>query len=163
MMKKIALLPIFFLLATFNSCQKTDVPEGTIELNLNKYGKQFSIYVPDTLKEKLEIKEQSWGALEIKIGNGFYISISEDPGDIELLKSDIQSNDVNVFKSYIINEPQTLMWESYIVKPEFHFYTIQKATGNSYVIQDVVPANGEPFSKADIEKMYRCSKQLIEK
>jgi hypothetical protein len=55
------------------------------------------------------------------------------------------------------------MWESFIVKPEFHFYTIQKATGNSYVIQDVVPANGEPFSKADIEKMYRCSKQLIEK
>ena len=162
-MKEIAKLTIFIIIATLTSCQKKDVPEGTIELNLNKYGKQFSIYVPDTLKEKLEIKEQSWGALEIKIGKRFYISITEDPGDMELMKSDIQSNDVNVFKSYIRDEPQTLMWESYIVKPEFHFYTIQKATGNTYVLQDVVPADGEAFSKEAIEKMYQCSKQLIEK
>jgi hypothetical protein len=162
-MKEIAKLTIFIIIATLTSCQKKEGPEGTIELNLNKYGKQFSIYVPDTLKEKLEIKEQSWGALEIKIGKRFYISITEDPGDMELMKSDIQSNDVNVFKSYIIDEPQTLMWESYIVKPEFHFYTIQKATGNTYVLQDVVPADGEAFSKEAIEKMYQCSKQLIEK
>jgi len=163
MMKKFILFPILICFATFTSCQKTEVPEGTFELNLNKYGKQFSIYVPDTLKEKLEIKEQSWGALEIKIGARFYISITEDPGDIELLKSDIQTNDVNVFKSYIIDEPQTLMWESYMVKPEFHFYTIQKATGNTYVLQDVVPADGEPFSRGAIENMLNCSKQLIEK
>ena len=163
MMKKIILFPILICFATFISCQKTEVPDGTIKLNLNKYGKQFSIYVPDTLKEKLEIKEQSWGALEIKIGKRFYISITEDPGDIELLKSDIQTNDVNVFKSYIIDEPQTLMWESYMVKPEFHFYTIQKAAGNTYVFQDVVPDDGESFSKKSIENMYQCSKQLIEK
>lgn len=163
MMKKIILLPILICFAAFTSCQKTDVPQGTIELNLNKYGKQFSIYVPDTLKEKLEVKEQSWGALEIKIGKRFYISITEDPGDIVLLKSDIQSNDVNVFKAYIIDEPQTLLWESYIVKPEYHFYTIQKAAGNTYVFQDVLPADGEPFSKEAIENMYHCSKQLIEK
>jgi hypothetical protein len=163
MMKKIILFPILICFATFISCQKTEVPDGTIKLNLNKYGKQFSIYVPDTLKEKLEIKEQSWGALEIKIGKRFYISITEDPGDIELLKSDIQTNDVNVFKSYIIDEPQTLMWESYMVKPEFHFYTIQKAAGNTYVFQDVVPDDGESFSKESIENMHQCSKQLIEK
>jgi hypothetical protein len=56
-----------------------------------------------------------------------------------------------------------LLWESYIVKPEYHFYTIQKAAGNTYVFQDVVPADGEPFSKEAIENMYHCSKQLIEK
>ena len=39
-----------------------------VALDLSSHGKQFSIFVPDTTTEKLEVVEQSWGALEIKVG-----------------------------------------------------------------------------------------------
>lgn len=111
----------------------------------------------------MEVTEQSWGALEIKVGKNFHISITEDPGDIELQKSDIKSNDVNVFNSFVIEEPLTLMWESAITKPEFHFYTIQKVGNNTYVFQDVVSEDGEPKSKEAIQKMLDSAKSIVAK
>jgi hypothetical protein len=169
-MKKILTLLSALTIATaFTSCggkeTKEDVqaPAGMVALDLSKYGKQFSIFVPDTTAAKLSIVEQSWGALEIKVGKTFQLSITEDPGDIELKKSDIKSNDVNVFKSYVVEEPLTIMWESEITKPEFHFYSIQKAAGNSYVFEDIVSADGEPLSKESVQKMLDSVKKLVEK
>ncbi len=139
-----------------------EAPAGMVALDLSNHGKQFSIFVPDTTTEKLEVVEQSWGALEIKVGKHFNISITEDPGDITYLKSQIKSNDVNVFKSYITDEPETIMWESAITVPEFHFYTIQKAAGNTFIIQDVVSSD-DPFNKEEIQKMLDSAKKLVEK
>ena len=99
--------------------QNIEAPTGMVALDLSKFGKQFSIFVPDTTAAKLEVVEQSWGALEIKVGKNFHISVTEDPGDIELRKSDIKSNDVNIFKSFVVEEPLTIMWESAITKPEY--------------------------------------------
>ena len=88
----------------FTSCgnketkQDIQAPAGMVALDLSKYGKQFSVFVPDTTSAKLEVTEQSWGALEVKVGKNFHISITEDPGDMELRKSDIKSNDINIFK-----------------------------------------------------------------
>lgn len=169
MKKLFTLLSVATACLALTSCgpkeetKNIEVPAGMVALDLSSHGKQFSIFVPDTTAEKLEVVEQSWGALEIKVGKHFNISITEDPGDITLMKSDIKSNDVNVFKSYIIDEPQTIMWESAITAPEFHFYTIQKASGNTYVIQDVISADGEPSSKEQIQKMLDSSKKLMEK
>ncbi len=153
----------------FISCggndKKEDIqaPAGMVALDLSRFGKQFSIFVPDTTSAKLEITEQSWGALEIKVGKSFRISVTEDPGDIELRKSDIKSNDVNIFKSYVVEEPLTIMWESEITKPEYHFYSIQKAAGNTYVFEDIVSADGEPLGKEAVQKMLDSAKQIIEK
>jgi len=169
MKKKITLLAFAYLCVALTSCgskeeeKNIEAPAGMVALDLSSHGKQFSIFVPDTIAEKLEVVEQSWGALEIKVGKHFNISITEDPGDITLMKSDIKSNDVNIFKSYITDEPQTIMWESAITVPEFHFYTIQKAAGNTYVIQDVISADGSPSNKEHIQKMLDSAKKLIEK
>jgi hypothetical protein len=169
MKKLITLLSVFTLSIAITSCggkeskQNIEAPAGMVALDLTKFGKQFSIFVPDTTAAKLEVVEQSWGALEIKVGKGFHISITEDPGDIELRKSDIKSNDVNIFKSFVIEEPLTIMWESAITKPEFHFYSIHKVGNNNYVFEDVVAADGEPMGKEAIQKMLDSSKNLIEK
>lgn len=169
MKKLITLLSAIAITTTLVSCggkeEKTDAtaPEGMVALDLGKFGKPFSIFVPDTTAAKLDVKEQSWGALEIKVGKNFHISITEDPGDIELQKSDIKSNDVNIFKSFVIEEPLTLMWESAITKPEFHFYTIQKVGNNTYVFQDVVSEDGEPKSKEAIQKMLDSAKSIVAK
>jgi hypothetical protein len=169
MKKLFTLLSVLTISIAFTSCggkeskKNIEAPVGMIALDLSKFGKQFSVFVPDTTSAKLEIVEQSWGALEIKVGKGFQLSISEDPGDIELKKSDIKSNDVNVFKSFVLDEPLTIMWESEITKPEYHFYSIQKIGNNTYVFEDIVSADGEPLSKDAIQKMLDSAKQIIAK
>jgi hypothetical protein len=142
--------------------QTIEVPAGMVVCDLSKFGKQFSIFIPDTSNSKLEIVEQSWGALEIKVGKEFHISVTEDPGDIELRKSDIKSNDVNVFKSYLTEEPLCILWESQIIKPEYHFYAIKNNGETSYVFEDVVPLDGNPLSKEAIQKMVFSAKNIIE-
>jgi hypothetical protein len=137
--------------------------EGSILLDLSKFGKQFSIYVPDTTTSKLEIVEQSWGALDLKVGTEFQLSIMEDPGDMEFKKSDIKANDVNVFKSFVIDEPLTVIWESAITKPEYHFYSIQKIGADTFVFEDIVSADGSSKSKIAIERMVTSVKKIIAK
>lgn len=167
MKKLISLLFAVIACVTFTSCgekektQSIEAPPGMVALDLSTRGKPFSIFVPDTTAAKLTITEQSWGALEIRVGKSFQISITEDPGDIELKKSDIKSNDVNLFKSFLIEEPLTIMWESAITKPEYHFYSIQKVENNTYVFEDIVPTEGEPLGKEAVQKMLDSSKNLL--
>ena len=164
-----SLITALALVVTLQSCggkkeeQATvEAPAGMITLDLSKYGKPFTIFVPDSTLGKMEIVEQSWGALEIKIGKSFQLSITEDPGDLELRKKDIQGDEVNKFKSFSVEEPTTIMWESEITKPEFHFYSIQKIGNSTYVFEDIKSAEAEPFSKENIQKMLDSAKGLKE-
>lgn len=169
MKKTVVLWSLIILSVGFNACgskvetNDAQAPAGMVALDLSKYGKQFSLFVPDTTSSKLQIIEQSWGALEVKVGKAFHLSITEDPGDIELRKSDIKSNDVNLFKSYVTEEPLSIMWESEITKPEYHFYTIQKVGANTYVFEDVVPMDGEPIGKEATQKMFESAKTIVAK
>lgn len=169
MKKLFTLLATLTLAVVITSCgnkdskQNLEAPAGMVALDLSKFGKQFSVFVPDTTAAKLEVVEQSWGALEIKVGKGFHLSITEDPGDIELRKSDIKSNDVNVFKSFVVEEPLSILWESAITQPEYHFYSIQKIGTNTYVFEDVVAQDGQPFSKEAVQKMLDSAKNIVAK
>ena len=138
-------------------------PEGMHTLNLSRFGKPFAIFVPDTVANKMEITEQSNGSLTLKVGKNFAISINEQAGDIAMRKEDIKGDEVNKFKSYITDEPNAIMWESEITKPEYHFYTIQKIGTSNYVFEDVVPMDGEPFSKENTQKMYDSAKTIVAK
>lgn len=164
-----SLIMAFALIVTLQSCggKKEDqpaveAPAGMVTLDLSKYGKPFTIFVPDSTFGKLEIMEQTWGALEIRIGKNFQLSITEDPGDLELRKSDVKADEVNKFKSFIVEEPATIMWESEITKPEFHFYSIQKLGNATYVFEDIKSSEAEPFSKESIQKMLDSAKGLKE-
>lgn len=142
--------------------ETVQAPAGSMNLDLSKYGKPFSIFVPDSTFGKLEVIEQSWGALEIKVGKIFQISITEDAGDIELKKSDLKGDEVNKLKNYIVEEPTTIMWESGITTPEFHFYSIQKLGNSTYVFEDIKSTEIESFSKEAIQKMLDSTKNLNE-
>lgn len=169
MKKVVSILTALVLVTALQSCggkkeeAQVVAPAGMITLDLSKYGKPFTIFVPDSTLGKLQITEQSWGALEIRSGKNFQISITEDPGDIELKKSDVKGDEVNKFKSFIVEEPTTIMWESEITKPEFHFYTIQKLGTSTYVFEDIKATDHEPFSKETIQKMLDSARGLKEK
>jgi len=133
------------------------VKPGMMELNLKVNGNSLTITVPDSSIGRLEMAEQSWGATEIKVGKHFQISISEGQGDIALKKSDISGDEINKFKRYIKEDPNTLYWESAITEPEFHFYTVEKAGPVFYLIEDI---KEEHFTEKDVQQMLESAKSL---
>ncbi len=133
------------------------VKPGMMELDLKVNGNSLTITVPDSTVGKLEVVEQSWGATEIKAGKKFQIAISEGKGDITLKKSDIIADEVNKFKRYIKEEPNTLFWESAITEPEFHFYTVEKVGPVFYLIENITE---DHFSEKEIQQMLDAAKSL---
>lgn len=141
-------------------------PQGMHILDLSRYGKPFAIFVPDTTAAKLLITEQSTGALDIKVGKNFAISINEQPADIELKKTDIKDDEVNKFKSYVVEEPNAIFWESAWEgsgnDPQFHFVLNQKIAGGEYSFEDIKDPEANPFGKEAVQKMFESSKTIKE-
>ena len=140
-----------------NESQNAEVPQGMMALDLTQYGYPVSINVPDSTAGPLEVVAQSWGAIDIKVGNAFQLSVKDGQGNIASRKSDIAGDDVNKFKRYITDEPSTLLWESQIMEPEFHFYTIVKIGNESYEVEDIA---GEIFSETAVTKMLEAAKAM---
>jgi hypothetical protein len=143
-------------------------PEGMHTLDLSRYGKPFSIFVPDTIKLKMQITEQSSGALDIKVGSNFAISINEQAADIELRKTDIKDDEVYKLKSFVVDEPTGIIWESAIPDPEgkdrpgeFHFLMNQKVGASDYSFEDIRDPQVNPFGKEAIQKMYDQCKNIV--
>jgi hypothetical protein len=142
---------------------KTDSapPAGMHLIDLSAYGKPFSIYVPDTNTAKPEISEQPSGALEVKVGNNFAISIYETAANLALKKEDIQADEVNRFKSFIVDQPEGMIWESGITQPEFHFLLNKQTGGSEYSFEDIRDPELKPFGKEAVERMFESSKKII--
>ncbi len=135
-------------------------PQGMTVLDLSKYGKPFAIFVPDTNSARHEIVQQSYGALDIRVGSAFAVSINEQPADIALRKSDVQGDEVNKLKSFVVDEPSAIVWESEITRPEFHFLMNQKIGNSEYSFEDVHNSEANPFTKDQIQKMYDSCKNI---
>jgi hypothetical protein len=157
---------IFALAGLFVSCKTNSsesniaAPEGMHSLDLARFGKPFSIFVPDTVKTRLTIIEQSNGALDIIAGTNFGVSINEQSNDLELLKNDLKDDEVNKLKSLIVDEPNALLWESEIVQPEFHFVLNKTVNGTEYSFEDIKDTEAEPFKKEAIQKMFDVCKNI---
>src|SRR5688572_10673803 len=118
--------PVLCALALLAACgtsekKGADMPEGMYALSLAKYGKPFTIWVPDTSAAHLKIEESGDGALNVLSGPRFGLSIYEQAADLSLKKEDIRNDEVNKLKTLISDEPSAIMWESAITSPEFHF------------------------------------------
>lgn len=137
-------------------------PAGMHVLDLTKYGKSFAIFVPDTVQNKLTVIEQTYGALEITSGTKFAISISEQPEDLELKKKEVKEDEVNKVKSFIVEEPTAIMWESAITDSEFHFIINVKVGNAEYHINDMNNPDGKPYDKESVQKMYDSAKNIKE-
>ena len=163
--KLFAVLFVFSILI-LSSCGNKEhenslvAPQGMSILNLQKYGKPFSMLIPDSLKNKLSVSDESSGALEVRVGEIFAIAINEQAVDLALAKSDIAGDEVNKFKQYLVEEPFALVWESEIVSPEFHFYLNRKVGNSEYSVQDIRDPEHKPFNQEQIEKMVECARSI---
>jgi len=167
-MKKINFFFLIVSMVVFYSCgnnaeDKTTsaAPEGMHLLDVTRYGKPFSIYVPDTNKAKLQIVEQSSGELHIKAGNQFAVSITNGSSDLELKKNDIRSDEVNKLKAIEVDEPGGVIWQSEITTPEFHFIRNSKAGSEEFSFEDIRREDGNNFGKETIQQMYNSCKNIV--
>jgi hypothetical protein len=169
-MRKLVLLGAVLIGLVFSSCgdsapkeEPIVAPEGMNILDLNPYGKPFMVFVPDTVKNKLESIEQSYGALEITCGANFGISISGQSEDIEMRKSEIKDDEINKLKSFIVEEPTAIFWESAIIDSEYHFLINFKIGTSDYNVRDLPnPEAEKPYGKDAIQKMYDSAKGIKE-
>ena len=168
-MKKIlSILSVALIAGLLTSCgggksEPIVAPQGMIALDLNNYGKSFVVFIPDTTNVPFSIEENTSGALEIKVGKSFGISINEQAGDIAMKKEDLKGDDVNKFKSFLVDEPTAIMWESEITAPEFHFLVNMKIGESDYCFEDIRSTDNDPFTKESIQKMFDSAKNIKEK
>lgn len=162
--KKLLPFALFLFLISCGGKKNEEIiaPQGMHTLNLNRFGKPFAIFVPDTVANKLSITEQTNGALDIKVGTNFAISINEQAADINMRKMDIKDDELNKFKNYFADEPAAIFWESEIVQPEFHFLLNQKIGDNEYSFEDIRDTEAKPFGKDAIQKMFDSCKNIKE-
>ena len=106
---------VFFIASCGGSkTEENKAIEGMKEYTLKINGNDLSVMVPDSTVGLLETTEQSWGAVEIKVGANFNISIEESDGDVALMKTDINGNEVFKQVRFIKDEPMLLFWEAKI-------------------------------------------------
>lgn len=139
-------------------------PAGMIALDLNNYGKSFVLFIPDTTTSKLTVNESQSGALEVRVGTTFGISINEQAGNIEMKKKDVKEDEVYKFKAFIKEEPTAILWESdFMDKSVTHFMVNMKIGEADYCFEDIISTEAEPFSKDAVQKMFDSAKSIREK
>ncbi|GAB4206543.1 MAG: hypothetical protein Fur0023_16540 [Bacteroidia bacterium] len=142
--------------------EEIKAPDGMRVVDLSKYGKPVTIFVPDSTQGSLEINEQPGGVLQIKVGKQYDILMKEGAEDIAFKKADLGNDDVYKIKQFFVDEPSAIAWEWAIgdLPSEFHFICVQKAENNAYTFEDNRNSDGSPFSKSAIEKMLESSKTI---
>lgn len=134
-------------------------PAGMQYIDISRTGMNMNVLIPDSTKGALDTVLQTYGTYEIKRGS-FQIAITEDGGDVATKKADNANDDVNKVKQYIIDEPNTLLWESGIGDlSEFHFFYSVKMGERTFVFEDI---KGDAFTKEDIQKMLDACKAAKE-
>jgi hypothetical protein len=164
MLKKLILLFMVPLVLIGTGCGNSNRGKsdnaGMSVYDLTSLGQPLTINVPDTSKTKLEPSAQSSGSIVIKSGKDFQITITPGEGDIALKKSDISGDDVKKFKRFVLDEPNSLIWESQVsgMESEFHFYTVIKIGKESFVIEDLKDADN--YTESAIKKMVEAAGTL---
>ena len=73
-----------------------------------------------------------FGDVLVKKGVNFQIEVSSNAKDIESLKKEIKANTLNKLKSFLVDTPDALLYESTVMgKSEFHFAANVKAGGTT--------------------------------
>ena len=141
-----------------------EVPAKRNLVDLSKYGKPFTFFVPDSTiaKGDIQITEQNY-MLEVKRGRHFGLVIEEGEGNMEQLKTDLQGDEINKFKEWLVQEPNLLAWTSEITATESHFYAIVTVGNAKYVVKDLTSTDNEPYTADDVKLMVECVKSILEK
>jgi hypothetical protein len=127
------------------------------KVDLGAHDMPLEIILPDAQllgsdQDSVAWKEES-GKLEVRAGEHFGLSISEEPADIERLKGDLErdllrkntvlrsGSDRIVYRSEFPDDPSLVF---------IHFYLIVQAQGRTFIVQDL---DALRFNEQDVARM----------
>jgi hypothetical protein len=152
-------------LASCGNGKKSDnangvAPQGMIIADLSTQGIAALVTIPDSTTGPLEIIPSNTPAgTDVKVGKNFQMTVIEGIGNMEMRKKDITSDEVHKFVKYVVEDPNSIVWEWQMEggEPEYHFYTIVKSGNKSYEVFDVA---GEVFSEKAATQMLDAAKSV---
>jgi len=155
------------LVLIFTSCNNSNekvetliAPAGMQYVDISSSGMNLNILVPDSNLGALDTIQTNFGSYHVKRGKDFQISITEEGGTTASKKEDNKNADLLQVKQYIIDEPNTLMWESGIADiSEFHFFHTAKIGERTFVFENL---KDETFTKEATQKMLDACKNARE-
>ena len=175
-MKRISYFIVLIVFVSLVSCggdntelstENIEAPKelkGYEELDLNPWGFQMSILVPDAEQNgEAQVVLTERGALEIVIGSSYGIEIMYGEGDIDLLKMDLKED--LVFTSEIVKEEANyIIYKQDIhnsgVKTQNHFFYRAQLGTDVYEVRDLIDGN---YGTGMIDKMLESVNTLSEK
>ena len=159
-MKKICLSVGFFVVAAVLTTASSGGQAGTrlVALDLSKASASFPVIMQ---APEGATAADDFGNVLVKKGAGFQVEISTSPKDILSLKKEIKANTLNKLKSFLVDTPAALLYESTVMgKSEFHFAANIKAGATTFGAEDT---KGPVYTKADAELMLKCFQTLTAK
>jgi hypothetical protein len=142
---------------------KDPPPPATVKLaavDLGKVGEGWAgwtIMAPEGATAK-----EDFGAALIEAGESFHLNIRIGKGDVAATKKEIEGNEVNKVKRFVVDTPDALLDESEVMpgKTEFHLYGNVKVGDAEFNCEDV---KGPRHTQADAEAMWKACQSLAKK
>lgn len=137
--------------------------EGMTEFPMTDGGLDFKMMVPDEDHAKatpeLSFNEGA-GYYELRVGERFWFTITEDEPDFEMKKADL--NDDLLFKNdFLKDEDGLLIYESTLPdesKSFVRFYMVKEIGGRKFIFED--EKMGE-FTRGNIDKMVNAINTMV--
>ncbi len=157
------IIVISVLVLNCNNQEKEISSTGTeplVEYSLRKHGVPCTISLPKSKMHLLIDSMQVYGDLTIDMGQTFNLIISPVNQSLDEIKKDITSDEVNKFKKYMVDEPNTISYQSEIVSPEYHFKHFVTIGKEQMMITDGLNAESSAYTEAEIKLMLACAQSI---
>jgi len=136
---------------------ESEIPIGTMPLDLSGYGYPLTMYVPDTvgsIPDALAVIVLESGALEIRVGIDYQVLLNNSEGNLAAQKEHIQGDDVYE-STFLVDEKDAIYYTSTIkgfgLDTTYHFFMIIRNGDKAYEIEDI---KGEQFDQWAGDQMY---------
>jgi hypothetical protein len=106
--------------------------------------------------------KEAFGSAEVATAdNSFHLEIGTDKADMAARKAEIDGNDINKLKRYVIDEPDGILYESVVMgKSEFHLLVNAEGGESGFECQD---SKGPSYTEAQAQAMFKACKTLAPK
>ncbi|MEZ4403880.1 MAG: hypothetical protein R3B06_27905 [Kofleriaceae bacterium] len=130
-----------------------------VPLDLAAVGEEWagwSVMAP----EGATVKE-SFGNAQISMGGSFQVDLGKGEADVASFKKEVDGNDVNKVKRYLVDQPDAILYESEVMgQTEFHLFGAVKVGEDTFSCEDV---KGPPHTQAEVETMWKICQSITKK
>jgi len=135
-------------------------------LDLQAFDMPLVVSLPEMLTPDVDstygraIWNEEFGQLRVKAGDHFGLTITEDEGNIQRLKADLE-RDMLRKHSVLEESPQHVVYRSQFPDEDLvfiHFYQVITVDGRSFVVEDM--AEGR-YNEADVARMTKAVRPSV--